>query len=72
MILPGLAFTTSSREAAFTFSTTSLLEMLVMGKPKYRGPLATCLNACAHTQAGCCVQDWLVPQTAKLAVKAHA
>ena len=46
MIFPGLALTTSCKEAAFTFSTTWLLEMLVMGRPNHSGPFATFLNAC--------------------------
>lgn len=50
MILPGLALTTSCKEAAFTLSTTSLLEMLVMGSPNHSGPFATFLKAYAHTQ----------------------
>ena len=45
MILPGLAFTTSSNDAAFTFNTTSLLDMLVIGSPNQSGPFATFLKA---------------------------
>lgn len=52
MILPGLALTTSCKEAAFTLSTTSLLEMLVMGSPNHKGPFATFLKAYAHTHIG--------------------
>lgn len=45
MILPGLAFTTSSSDAAFTFNTTSLLDILVIGSPNHSGPFATFLKA---------------------------
>jgi len=66
MILPGLALTTSCKEAAFTFSTTSLLDMLVMGSPNHSGPFATFLKAYAHTHTSHAVKAITTSSYSKL------
>jgi len=64
--LPGLALTTSCKEAAFTFSTTSLLDMLVMGSPNHSGPFATFLKAYAHTHTSHAVKAITTSSYSKL------